>query len=129
MMCIKDADVAEELADTSHQMVCSVYFGGQTFLPISRACKKQTAVSHSSTEAEVILDIGLRIEELLAPTLWDIVFDVLEPSVFRAGGDLPRQPKPKSIHAHTGIPLTICHQTHQILQIVLICLWLRTTRL
>ena len=36
-------------------------------MPISRACEKQTAVSHSSTEAEVVSpDTDLRIEGLLA---------------------------------------------------------------
>ena len=48
-----------------------------TFPPISWACKKRTAVSQSSTEAEVItLDTGLRMELLLALKLWDIVIDV-----------------------------------------------------
>ena len=36
-------------------------------MPISRACEKQTAVSHSSTGAEVVsLDTDLRIEGSLA---------------------------------------------------------------
>ena len=34
-------------------------FGSHTFVPIGRMCQKQTSVSHSSTEAEVIsLDAG-----------------------------------------------------------------------
>ena len=38
-------------------------FGSHTFVPISWMCKKQTAVSHSSTESEIIsLDIGLRLD-------------------------------------------------------------------
>lgn len=41
-------------------------------------CKKQTAVSHSSAEAEVIsLDAGLRMEGLPALMLWDQVIDTL----------------------------------------------------
>ena len=37
--------------------------GSRTFVPISWMCKKQTAVSHSSTESEIIsLDTGLRLE-------------------------------------------------------------------
>ena len=40
-------------------------------------CKKQTAVSHSSTESEIIsLDTGLRLDELLALELWDLVVSV-----------------------------------------------------
>ena len=36
--------------------------GSHTFVPISWMCKKQTAVSHSSTESEIIsLDTGLRL--------------------------------------------------------------------
>ena len=52
---------------------------------------EQTAVSHSSTEAEVpSLDTGLRMEERLALTLWKMVIGVLEPPANR-GGDPSRQ--------------------------------------
>ena len=38
-------------------------FGRQTFVPISWICKKQTSVSHSSTEAEIMsLDAGLSMD-------------------------------------------------------------------
>ena len=52
-------------------------FGSHTFVPISWMCKKQTSVSHSSTESEIIsLDTGLRLDGLPALELWDlIVFD------------------------------------------------------
>ena len=37
-------------------------------------CKKQTAVSHSSTESEVFsLDTGLRLDGLPALELWDLI--------------------------------------------------------
>ena len=40
-------------------------------------CKKQTSVSHSSTEAEIIsLDAGLRMDGIPALTLWDLVIEV-----------------------------------------------------
>ena len=40
--------------------------------------QKQTSVSHSSTEAEVIsLDAGLRMDGNPAVTLWDCVIEVL----------------------------------------------------
>ena len=40
-------------------------------------CKKQTAVSHSSTESEIIsLDTGLRLDGLPALELWDIIVSV-----------------------------------------------------
>ena len=40
-------------------------------------CKKQTSVSHSSTESEIIsLDGGLRLDGLPALKLWDLVVSV-----------------------------------------------------
>ena len=41
-------------------------------------CKKQTAVSHSSIESEIILlDTGLRLDGLPALELWDLIVSVL----------------------------------------------------
>ena len=41
-------------------------------------CKKQTLVSHRSTESEVIsFDAGFRMDGLLALDLWDVVIEVL----------------------------------------------------
>merc|ERR1711989_170945 len=55
-------------------------FGPSTFVPITWVCKKHGAVSHSSTEAEVIaLDAALRLEGLPALMLWDTVIEVLSP--------------------------------------------------
>ena len=40
-------------------------------------CKKQTSVSHSSTEAEIIsLDAGSRMDGIPALDLWDLVKEV-----------------------------------------------------
>ena len=48
------------------------------FVPISWMCKKQTAVSHSSTESEIIsLDAGLRLDGIPALDLWDLIVSVL----------------------------------------------------
>ena len=53
-------------------------FGSHTIVPISWMCKKQTAVSHSSTESEIIsLDTGLRLDGLPALELWDLIVSVL----------------------------------------------------
>ena len=53
-------------------------FGSHTFVPISWMCKKQTTVSHSSTESEIIsLDTGLRLDGLPALELWDLIVSVL----------------------------------------------------
>ena len=41
-------------------------------------CKKQTSVSHSSTESETIsLDAGLRLDGIPALDLWDLIVAVL----------------------------------------------------
>ena len=51
--------------------------GPNTFVPLLWLCKKQGAISHSSSEAEVIsLDMGLRMEGIPAINLWDEVIDV-----------------------------------------------------
>ena len=56
----QDSDFAGDLEDsksTSRGIPCIV--GSQTFVPIRWMCKKQTSVSHSSTDAKVIsLDAG-----------------------------------------------------------------------
>ena len=74
----QDSDFAGDLEDsksTSGGTLC--IFGSHTFVPISWMCKKQTSVSHSSTEAEIIsLDAGLRIDGLLALELWALIVSV-----------------------------------------------------
>ena len=52
-------------------------FGSRTFVPMSWMCKRQTSVSHSSTESEIIsLDTGLRLDGLPALELWDQIVSV-----------------------------------------------------
>ena len=74
----QDSDFAGDLEDsksTSGGTLC--IFGSHTFVPISWMCKKQTAVSHSSTESEIIsLDTGLRLDGLPALELWDLIVSV-----------------------------------------------------
>ena len=74
----QDSDFAGDLEDsksTSGGTLC--VFGSHTFVPISWMCKKQTSVSHSSTESEIIsLDTGLRLDGLPALELWDLVVSV-----------------------------------------------------
>ena len=54
------------------------FFESHTFVPISWMCKKQTAVSHGSTESEIIsLDTGLRLDGLPALEFWDLIVSVL----------------------------------------------------
>ena len=74
----QDSDFVGDLEDsksTSGGTLC--VFGSHTFVPISWMCKKQTAVSHSSTESEIIsLDTGLRLDGLPALELWDLIVSV-----------------------------------------------------
>ena len=75
----QDSDFAGDLEDskfTSGGTLC--VFGSHTFVPISCMCKKQTSVSHSSTESEIIsLDAGLRLDGVPALDLRDLIVLVL----------------------------------------------------
>ena len=74
----QDSDFAGDFEDsksTSGRTLC--VFGSHTFVPISWMCKKQTSVSHSSTESEIIsLDTGLRLDGLPALEFWDLIVSV-----------------------------------------------------
>ena len=66
----------EDLKSTCGGTLC--VFGSDIFVPMSWMCKKQTAISHSSTESEIIsLDTGLRLDGLPALELWDPIVSVL----------------------------------------------------
>ena len=63
-------------------------------------CKKQTSVSHSSTESEIIsLDTGLRLDGLPALQLWDLIVSVL--------GNISH------ISDRTGKPVNDVHKHHK----------------
>ena len=74
----QDSDFAGDLEDsksTSGGTLC--IFGSHPFVPLSWMCKKQTAISHSSTESEIVsLDTGLRLDGLPALELWDLIVSV-----------------------------------------------------
>ena len=62
-------------------------------------CKKQTSVSHSSTESEIIsLDTGLRLDCIPALDLWDLIVTVL--------GNTTQN------HDRTGRPVVCPHTNH-----------------
>ena len=75
----QDSDFVGYLEDsksTSGGTLCII--GSHTFVPTSWMCKKQTSVSHSSTESEIIsLDAGLRLDGLPGLELWDLIVSVL----------------------------------------------------
>ena len=141
----QDSDFAGDVEDsksTSGRILCR--FGSHTFVLISWMCKKQTSVSHSSTEAGIIsLDAGLRMDGITALTLWDLVIEVFHAVPNRQDGP-KREPrgnpsavaKPNMYNTilikHTNvIPTNIDHippNTKNILIPVLCCMFLRTMR-
>ena len=77
-------------------------FGSRTFVPISWMCKKQTPVSHSSTESEIFsLDAGLRLDGTPALDLWDMIVAVLHGNTYQTHQervDPHKSPTRKKIH-------------------------------
>ena len=75
----QDSDFAFDLEDSKSTSGCVLcIFGSRTFVLVSWMCKKQTSVSHCSSESEVIsLDAGLRMDGLPALDFWCIVIEVL----------------------------------------------------
>ena len=66
-------------------------------------CKKQTSVTHGSTEAEIIsLDAGLRMDGIPALDLWDLVIEV-----FHSSPNQSKKPKIKYWETRRVTP----HQT------------------
>ena len=96
----QDSDFAGDLEDsksTSGGTSCAN--GSHTFVPTSWMCKKQTSVSHSSTESEIIsLDAGLRLDGLLALELWDLIVLVLGNTI--------------QTHDRTVQPVVNCDKSH-----------------
>ena len=78
--CFK-TPILQEILRTQNPLLEEHYvffFGSHTFVPISWMCKKQTSVSHSSTESEIIsMDAGLRLDGIPALDLWDLIVLVL----------------------------------------------------
>ena len=74
--CFK-TPILREILRTQYLLLVEhcAFFGSHTFVPISWICKKQTAVSHSSVESEIIsLDAGLRLDGIPALDLWVSLF-------------------------------------------------------
>ena len=77
--CLKTPILQEILRiQNLRQVERCAFLGSHTFVPISWMCKKQTSVSHSSTESEIIsLDAGLRLDGTPALDSWDLIVAVL----------------------------------------------------
>jgi hypothetical protein len=81
-----DADFAGDMVTAKSTSGCYLAIvGPNTFAPITASCKKQTCVSHSSTESEIVAaEQGIRCEGLQALAFWELVTDLL--------GTQPRKP-------------------------------------
>ena len=68
----QDSDFAGDLEDSKPTSGGTLrVFGSHTFVLMIWMCKKQTSVSHSSTESDIIsLDAGLRLDGIPALDLW-----------------------------------------------------------
>ena len=75
----QDSNLAGDLEDSKSTSSGTLrVFGSHTIVPISWMCRKQTSVSNSSTESEIIsLDAGLRLDGIPAMDLWDLIVAVL----------------------------------------------------
>ena len=120
MELCQDSDFAGDIEDsksTSGGTLC--IFGTHTFVPTRWKGKKQTLVSHSSTEAEVIsLDASLRMDGIPSLDLWDSVIEVFHSSPYhtnktkderepRRWSATPQSHKQKQIPTtHTNLDLT-----------------------
>ena len=80
-------------------------FGSHIFVPISWMCKKQTSVSSSSIESEIIsLDAGLRLDGIPALDLWHLIVAVLHRNTYQSNkwqGDLCRHQREVRAVPHT----------------------------
>ena len=81
----QDSDFAGDLEDSKYASGGTLcIFGSHTFVPISWMCKKLASVSHSSTESEIIsLDAGLRLDDMPALDLWDLIVAVLHGNTYQ----------------------------------------------
>ena len=99
----QDSDFARDLEDTKNllQVEHYAFFGSHTFVPISWMCKKQTSVSHSLTESEIIsLDARFRLDGIPALDLWDLIVTGLHGNTHQNNqerGDPFKSPKRKKI--------------------------------
>jgi hypothetical protein len=74
-----DADLAgDTVTAKSTSGLYLAIVGPNTFAPVTASCKKQTCVSHSSTESEIVAaEQALRTEGLQALAFWELATELL----------------------------------------------------
>ena len=78
-MLFSDADFAGDMQTAkSTSGLCLAIVGPKTFAPVTASCKKQTCVSHSSTESEIVAaEQAIRTEGLQALAFLELVVELL----------------------------------------------------
>ena len=96
-MVYVDASFADCVGTSKSTSRCLIALAGpNTFIPIAAICKKQTCVSHSSAESEIVAaELSLRTEALPLLTLWDLVVEVMH-------GKAPTEAPPRSRRSGSG---------------------------
>ena len=135
----QDSDFAGDLEDsksTSGETLC--IFGSHTFVPISWMCKKQTSVSHSSTESEIIsLEARLRLDGTPALDSWDLFVAVLHRNTYQSNQEredpctnlVRAAPHKLQMRKQShGVMLLLFPQTCILLVKKLCCMCLKTTK-
>ena len=140
----QDSDFARDLEDsesTSGGTLCIL--GSHTFVPISWMCKKQTSVSHSSTESEIIsFDARLRLDGIPVLDLWHLIVAIVHGNTYQSDQERRdpytnlvrvnphKLPTRKKFHGMMMIQtmLILFPQTCILLVRKLCCLFLKTTK-
>ena len=102
-MVYVDASFADCVRTNKSTSGCLIALAGpNTVVPIAAICKKQTCVSHSSTESEIVAaELGLRTEALPLLTLWDLVVEVMHGKAPNEGVVVDHSP-PRSRRSGSG---------------------------
>ena len=89
VMLYTDADFAGDTQASKSTSGCYIAIvGPNTFAPVTAMCKKQTCVSHSSTESEIVAaEYAVRTEGLQVLTFWEHVVQLFHaaPTTISAG--------------------------------------------
>ena len=96
-----DADFAGDRADTgSTSGVFLALYGDHSFFPLSGQSKKQTALSHSTVEAVIVVaDHAVRTSGLLALQVWERLLDNQATARITSTGRAPTLPDIKRTHS------------------------------
>jgi hypothetical protein len=101
-MLFSDADFAgDQVTAKSTSGLYLAIVGPNTYAPITASCKKQTCVSHSSTESEIVAaEQGIRCEGLQALTFWENVVALLSDKPVQLA-ETPAQPNALELNPYS----------------------------